>query len=119
MKKYQWIAISAALWLNAAMEAAAQADKGGHYVVIDLKDPLVPRIRARFPNGHTIQLATEALDPGSGHYGELNPEEARRGPDGDVYVQTLGCGIERVSKLGWKGGAQVHGIVFSGAPPVS
>ena len=60
------------------------------------------------PNGHTIQLfrlsdlkllATEALDPGSGHYGELNPEEARRGPDDAVYVQTLGCGIERVSKL--------------------
>jgi hypothetical protein len=275
MKKYRWVAISVALWLNTAMGAAAQADKSGHYlfawsgatgengedfiavidadpksarygelvtsvssgiatqqvhhteywmpdsaqlfandhmsgetVVFDLKDPLLPRIRARFhnlagfshphsflrlpnghvmasfqfagelshasmtmsdpaaqqgvhggiveidedghavraastadrqhasdplmaysllplpdidrvlvtnsgmrdiePNGHTIQLfrlsdlkllATESLDPGSGHYGELNPEEARRGPDGDVYVQTLGCGIERVSKL--------------------
>jgi len=60
------------------------------------------------PVGHTIQLfrlsdlkllATEPLDPGPGHYGEINPEEARRGPDGAVYVQTLGCGIERVSNL--------------------
>ena len=60
------------------------------------------------PTGHTIQvfrlsdlklMATEALDPGAGHYGEINPEEARRGPDGAVYVQTTGCGIERVSEL--------------------
>lgn len=60
------------------------------------------------PTGHTIQLfrlsdlkllATQALDPGAGHYGETNPEEARRGPDGAVYVQTVGCGIERVSEL--------------------
>lgn len=60
------------------------------------------------PTGHTIQLfrlsdlkllATEALDPGAGHYGEINPEEARRGPDGAVYVQSTGCGIERVSEL--------------------
>jgi hypothetical protein len=85
------------------------------------------------PNGHTIQLfrlsdlkllATEALDPGSGHYGELNPEEARRGPYGGKIA------VDRPFKdhsgrpgfdtgprnwpHGWKGGAQVHGIVFSG-----
>jgi hypothetical protein len=60
------------------------------------------------PTGHTVQLfrlsdlkllATVALDPGAGHYGEINPEEARRGSDGAVYVQTTGCGIERVSEL--------------------
>jgi hypothetical protein len=60
------------------------------------------------PTGHTIQvfrlsdlklLTTEVLDPGPGRYGEINPEEARRGPDGAVYVQTTGCGIERVSEL--------------------
>jgi hypothetical protein len=60
------------------------------------------------PTGHTVQLfrlsdlkllATVALDPGAGHYGEINPEEARRGPDGAVYVQTTGCGVERVSEL--------------------
>ena len=51
------------------------------------------------PTGHTIQLfrlsdlkllATRELDAGPGHYGEINPEEARRGPDGAVYVQTPG-----------------------------
>ena len=60
------------------------------------------------PTGHTIQMfrlsdlklmATQALDPGAGHYGEINPEEARRGPDGAVYVQTTGCGVERISEL--------------------
>ena len=60
------------------------------------------------PNGHTYQifrlsdlklLSTQAFDPGRGHYGEINPEEARRGPDGAVYVQTVGCGVERVSDL--------------------
>lgn len=60
------------------------------------------------PTGHTIQifrlsdlklLTTQALDPGAGHYGEANPEEVRRGPDGAVYVQTTGCGVERVSEL--------------------
>lgn len=65
-------------------------------------------MRSIDPTGHTIQmfrlsdlklLTTQALDPGSGHYGETNPEEARRGPDGAVYVQTTGCGIERVSEL--------------------
>ena len=60
------------------------------------------------PNGHTYQifrlsdlklLSTQPFDPGRGHYGEINPEEARRGPDGAVYVQTVGCGVERVSDL--------------------
>ena len=59
-------------------------------------------------NGHTYQifrlsdlklLSTNLLDAGPGHYGELNPEEARRGPDGSVYVQTLGCGIERLTDI--------------------
>lgn len=76
----------------------------------DLDRVLVTNSGMRYldPTGHTIQLfrlsdlkllATEALDPGAGHYGEINPEEARRGPDGAVYVQTTGCGIERVSDL--------------------
>jgi len=60
------------------------------------------------PNGHTYQifrlsdlklLSTNALDAGAGTYGEINPEEARSGPDGAVYIQTLGCGVERVSNL--------------------
>ena len=44
-------------------------------------------------------LKTAYLDPGAELYGHLNPEEARVGPDGAVYVQTLACGIERVTGL--------------------
>ena len=82
--------------------------------------------------GHTYQifrlsdlkrLSTNDFDAPPGRYGEINPEEARRGPDGAVYVQTLGCGIERItgiaedrpqSKLVWQfpgGGCGVPSIV--------
>lgn len=59
-------------------------------------------------NGHTYQvfrlsdlkrLSTNDFDAPPGRYGEINPEEARRGPDGAVYVQTVGCGIERVTGI--------------------
>jgi len=59
-------------------------------------------------NGYTYQifrlsdlklLSTNAFDAPSGRYGEINPEEARRGPDGSVFVQTLGCGIERITDI--------------------
>jgi hypothetical protein len=59
-------------------------------------------------NGHTYQifrlsdlkqLSTNDFDAPRGRYGEINPEEARRGPDGAVYVQTLGCGIEQVTGI--------------------
>ena len=65
-------------------------------------------MRDQDPNSQTYQmfrlsdlklLSTEVLDPGDGHFGQLNPEEVRRGPDGAVYIQTLGCGVERVSNL--------------------
>lgn len=65
-------------------------------------------MRATDRNGHTYQmfrlsdlklLSTNAFDPGQGTYGELNPQEARRGPDGAVYVETLACGVQRVSEL--------------------
>ncbi|MBS0364350.1 MAG: hypothetical protein JSR67_00840 [Proteobacteria bacterium] len=58
--------------------------------------------------GHTYQvfrlhdlkrLSTNDFDAPAGRYGEINPEEARRGPDGAVYVQTTGCGIERVTGI--------------------
>ena len=59
-------------------------------------------------NGHTYQifrlsdlkrLSTNDFDAPPGRYGEINPEEARRGPDQAVYVQTLGCGIERITAI--------------------
>ena len=58
--------------------------------------------------GHTYQvfrlsdlkrLSTNDFDAPVGTYAETNPEEARAGPDGSVYVQTLGCGIERLTDL--------------------
>ena len=58
--------------------------------------------------GTTIQLwrlsdlkliKTAYLDIGAERFAHLNPEEARVGPDGAVYVQTLSCGIERVTGL--------------------
>ena len=44
-------------------------------------------------------LETAYLDVGAERFAHLNPEEARVGPDGAVYVQTLSCGIERVTGL--------------------
>jgi hypothetical protein len=44
-------------------------------------------------------LKTAYLDIGENRYGHISPEEPRVGPDGAVYVQTLGCGIERISAV--------------------
>jgi hypothetical protein len=44
-------------------------------------------------------LKTAYFDAGKNHYGQTSPEEPRRGPDGSVFVQTLGCGIERITGL--------------------
>jgi hypothetical protein len=59
-------------------------------------------------HGHTYQvwrlsdlklLKTAYLDTGGRRYGDIDPEEPRRGPDGSVFVQTLACGIERVTAV--------------------
>ena len=42
-------------------------------------------------------LGTYRLDPGPRLNGHVSPEEARVGPDGAVYIQTLSCGIQRVT----------------------
>ena len=44
-------------------------------------------------------LKTAYLDVDKNLYGHVSPEEARVGPDGAVYVQTLGCGIERITEV--------------------
>jgi len=44
-------------------------------------------------------LGTHRLDPGPSLNGHVSPEEARVGPDGAVYIQTLSCGIQRVSGI--------------------
>ena len=42
-------------------------------------------------------LKTEFFDVGDNHYGQISPEEPRLAPDGSIFVQTLGCGIERIT----------------------
>jgi hypothetical protein len=44
-------------------------------------------------------LKTMYFDEGEGHYGQISPEEPRLGPDGAVYVQTLACGLERITGI--------------------
>lgn len=44
-------------------------------------------------------LKTAYFDVGENHYAQISPEEPRRGPDGSVFVQTLGCGIERITDV--------------------
>jgi hypothetical protein len=44
-------------------------------------------------------LKTAYLDVGANHYAHISPEEPRVGPDGSVFVQTLGCGIERITAI--------------------
>lgn len=60
------------------------------------------------PDGHSYQLyrlsdlkllETEYFDTGGRHYGDTNPEEPRLAADGSVLVQTLACGVERVTGI--------------------
>ena len=44
-------------------------------------------------------LKTAYFDPGDNRYGHMSPEEPRLGPDGSVFVQTLGCGIQRITNI--------------------
>jgi hypothetical protein len=44
-------------------------------------------------------LKTFRLDPGEQLYAHISPEEVRVGPDGAAYIQTLACGLERVTGM--------------------
>jgi hypothetical protein len=44
-------------------------------------------------------LKTNYFDAGTGGYAHISPEEPRLGPEGAVYVQTLACGIERITGI--------------------
>jgi hypothetical protein len=44
-------------------------------------------------------LHTEYFDVGENRYAQISPEEPRLGPDGSVFVQTLGCGLERITGI--------------------
>ena len=42
-------------------------------------------------------LKTAYFDVGENRYAQIGPEEPRLGPDGSIFVQTLGCGLERIT----------------------
>jgi hypothetical protein len=42
-------------------------------------------------------LKTAYFDVGENRYAQISPEEPRVAPDGSIFVQTLGCGLERIT----------------------
>ena len=42
-------------------------------------------------------LKTACFDPGATPYSHISPQEPRRAPDGSVLVQTLSCGVQRIT----------------------
>ncbi|MGB8325593.1 MAG: hypothetical protein WCE52_21720 [Candidatus Acidiferrum sp.] len=44
-------------------------------------------------------LKTSYFDVGENRYAQISPEEPRRAPDGSVFVQTLGCGLEHLTAI--------------------
>ena len=44
-------------------------------------------------------LKTAYFDVGENRYAQVGPQEPRVGPDGAVFVQTLSCGLERITGL--------------------
>ena len=44
-------------------------------------------------------LKTAYFDVGENRYAQISPEEPRLGPDGSIFVQTLGCGLERITGI--------------------
>jgi hypothetical protein len=58
-------------------------------------------------------LGTYQLDPGPSLSGHIDPEEARVGPDGAVYIQTLSCGLQRVTGMD---GAQPKAVMVHQFP---
>jgi hypothetical protein len=44
-------------------------------------------------------LKTKYFEVGENRYAQISPEEPRLGPNGSVFVQTLGCGLERITGI--------------------
>ncbi len=44
-------------------------------------------------------LKTSYFDVGENRYSQIGPQEPRLGPDGSIFVQTLSCGIERITDI--------------------
>lgn len=43
------------------------------------------------------RLGTYFFDPGHNMYGQVDPQEPRLAPDGSILVQTLSCGLQRIT----------------------
>ena len=52
-------------------------------------------------------LKTSYFDMGENRYAHMSPEEPRLAPDGSVLVQTLGCGVERITGVDTEPKAQL------------
>lgn len=44
-------------------------------------------------------LKTSYVDVAQNHYSHVGPQEPRLGPDGAVYVQSLSCGLQRITGI--------------------
>ncbi len=44
-------------------------------------------------------LKTAYVDVGENRYAHVSPQEPRLGPDGSVYIQSLSCGLQRVTDV--------------------
>jgi hypothetical protein len=44
-------------------------------------------------------LKTNYVDVGENRYAHVSPQEPRLGPDGSVYIQSLSCGLQRVTDV--------------------
>ena len=44
-------------------------------------------------------LKTAYVDVGDNHYSHVGPQEPRLGPDGAVYMQSLSCGLQRITGM--------------------
>lgn len=44
-------------------------------------------------------LKTAYFDVADNRYAQISPEEPRLGPEGSIFVQTLGCGLERITGI--------------------
>src|SRR4029079_14185481 len=42
-------------------------------------------------------LKTAYVDVGQDRYSHVGPQEPRRGPDGSIYVESLACGLQRIT----------------------
>lgn len=94
-----------AAWSDTALEPYSLAVMPGIDRVLVTNSPMQNDALLRSATAQLYRLSdlkllkTFRLDPGEQLYAHMSPEEVRVGPDGAAYVQTLACGLERVTGL--------------------